>query len=137
MGTIIKTIPAPATWSLRQAVMWPDKPLDYIKLPHDHLGLHFGLFRDEELVTVASLFIIDDNAQFRKLATKTSEQGKGYGSHMLQHLLKVAHSKGVEKIWCNARKEKTGFYHKLGLIETTQTFSKGNINYVVMEKMLP
>jgi predicted GNAT family N-acyltransferase len=136
MGTTIKAIPARATWPMRQAVMWPDKPLDYIKLPQDHLGLHFGLFRDEELVTVASLFIIEDKAQFRKLATKTSEQGKGYGGQMLEHLLKVAHSKRVEKIWCNARKEKTGFYHKLGLTETTQTFSKGKINYVVMEKML-
>lgn len=137
MGTVIKSIPAPATWPLRHAVMWPDKPIDYVKLPQDHLGLHFGLFRDEELVTVASLFIIDDKAQFRKLATKTSEQGKGYGSLMLEHLLKVADSKGVEKIWCNARKEKTGFYHKLGLKETTQTFSKGKNNYVIMEKMLP
>ncbi|WP_062058785.1 GNAT family N-acetyltransferase [Sediminicola sp. YIK13] len=137
MGTTIKSIPTQATWPLRRAVMWPDKPLDYIKLPQDHLGMHFGLFRDEELVTVASLFIIDNKAQFRKLATRTSEQGKGYGSLMLEHLLKVADSKGVEKIWCNARKEKTGFYHKMGLTETAQTFSKGNINYVVMEKMLP
>ncbi|MGY8913700.1 MAG: GNAT family N-acetyltransferase [Flavobacteriales bacterium] len=137
MGIRIKSISAPSTWPLRHAVMWPDKPMDYIKLPQDQLGSHFGLFLDKELVTVASLFIIDSKAQFRKLATKTSEQGKGYGSQMLLHLLKEAQRIGVERIWCNARQDKTSFYHKFGLTETPTTFTKGNINYVVMEKMLP
>lgn len=133
----IKNIPAQATWPLRHTAMWPDKPLDYIKLPQDHNGVHFGLFRDKELITVASLFIKDSEAQFRKLATKTAEQGKGYGSQMIDHLLKEAQRRGVERIWCNARQDKAGFYHKFGFTETPRTFCKGKIHYVVMEKMLP
>tara|TARA_R110002051_G_scaffold79146_1_gene142854 strand:+ start:1593 stop:2006 length:414 start_codon:yes stop_codon:yes gene_type:complete len=136
MGTQIKSIPPEVTWPLRQAVMWPDKPLDYIKLPKDHQGMHFGLFRDGELVSVGSLFINDGTAQFRKLATKTSEQGKGYGSKILVFLLKEAQHNGVAMIWCNARQDKAGFYKKFGLIETSKTFTKGNIDYVIMEKVL-
>ncbi|MFT4830531.1 MAG: putative GNAT family N-acyltransferase [Psychroserpens sp.] len=137
MGILIKPIPAQATWALRHYVMWPNKPLEYIKLPEDQHGIHFGLFRDEEMVTVASLFIKDDSAQFRKLATKTTEQGKGYGRQMLKHLLQEAQRIGVKKIWCNARRDKTDFYLKFGLTETPVTYSKGHIDFVVMEKILP
>lgn len=137
MGILIKSIPAKATWALRHEVMWPNKPLEYIKLPEDQHGRHFGLFLDDVLVTVASLFIKSDSAQFRKLATKTTEQGKGYGSKMLHHLLKEAQRVGAKRIWCNARCDKTHFYHNFGLTETPVTYTKGHIDFVVMEKMLP
>jgi predicted GNAT family N-acyltransferase len=135
MGTHIKSISAEKTWPLRHTVMWPSKPFSYIKLPKDEQGLHFGLFLNEELVSTVSLFIIQDVAQFRKLATRTSEQGKGYGSQLLNYTLTEAQRKGVKNIWCNARKDKTKFYRKFGFSETPTTFSKGNITYVIMEKI--
>ncbi|RZK57943.1 MAG: GNAT family N-acetyltransferase, partial [Hymenobacter sp.] len=39
---IIQPITAAQTYGLRHAVLWPTKPLDYIKLPDDDLGQHFG-----------------------------------------------------------------------------------------------
>lgn len=136
MSIQIKKIPAEATWQIRHQVMWPNEPLNYVKLPDDQDGLHFGLFRDNELITVCSLFLKDNVAQFRKLATRTPEQGKGYGSQMLDYLLKQAQRRGVEKIWCNARCDKAVFYQKFGLIKTRTTFTKGGIDYVIMKKKL-
>ncbi|MEJ1222430.1 GNAT family N-acetyltransferase [Sediminicola sp. 1XM1-17] len=137
MGIHIKIIPANATWKLRQEVMWPNKPLEYVKLPEDLEGRHFGLYENEKLLSVVSLFVKEDMAQFRKLATMTQEQNKGYGSQILEHVLKEAQKQGVKRIWCNARKDKVGFYHKFGLQETSITFRKDHIDYVVMEKTLP
>ncbi len=113
--------------------MWPNKPLEYVKLPQDADGMHYGLYLEEILVSVISLFVNGDEAQFRKFATLTDQQGKGLGSELLEHLINEAKSHGVRRLWCNARMDKTGFYERFGMTTTDQTFSKGDIDYVIME----
>ncbi len=116
--------------------MWPNMPLDYVKLPKDKNGIHYGLFVDSELIAVLSLFIIPDQktAQFRKFATLKNYQGKGYGSQLLNYVIGEAKNQKITKIWCNARIEKIAFYKKFGLQETKHTFVKNNMSYVIMEK---
>ena len=65
----IKEIEASETWPLRHKVMWPSKPIEFVVLPNDDEGLHFGLFDDEILISVISLFIESQGGQFRKFAT--------------------------------------------------------------------
>ncbi|WP_242917620.1 GNAT family N-acetyltransferase [Pontibacter liquoris] len=132
----IKEITAAQTWPVRHTVMWPGKEVDYVKLPDDAAGLHYGLFAEGELVSVISLFITGETAQFRKFATHTTCQGKGYGTALLQHLVGQAAEQGVTKLWCNARAEKAGFYEQFGLQETPNRFVKGAVAYVVMEMEL-
>jgi len=132
----IKRVSKEIAWELRHIVMWPNKDLDYIKLKDDDLGMHFGLFKNNVLTSVVSLFINNDEGQFRKFATLQQEQGKGYGSELLHYVLQEAQSRGVKRIWCNARKNKVNFYKMFGLQESTQTFKKGNIDYIVMEKYI-
>ena len=81
----IREIKAEDTWPMRHKVMWPDQPLDYVILPQDEEGLHYGLFKEDKLISVISLFINQEEAQFRKFATATEAQGKGYGSALLHH----------------------------------------------------
>ncbi|MBZ5753222.1 MULTISPECIES: GNAT family N-acetyltransferase [Metabacillus] len=121
-------------WELRHKVMWPDKDLDYIKLEDDDLGIHFGLFKENILVSVISLFINNEEGQFRKFATLEQEQGKGYGSKLLDYVIKEAKDRGVKRIWCNARENKVNFYKKFGLEESNYRFTKGGKSYVIMEK---
>lgn len=132
----ISEISAEATWPIRHQVMWPDQPFDFIKLPEDAQGIHYGLWVGEDLVSVVSLFIKNNEAQFRKFATLEAQQGKGYGSQLLHHLMQEALNLGIEKIWCNARAHKTGFYAKFGMHETNQTYVKGGIDFVILEKIL-
>ncbi|MEL7003249.1 MAG: GNAT family N-acetyltransferase [Bacteroidota bacterium] len=113
--------------------MWPNKSLDYVKLPEDNIGHHFGVFIDDSLVAVGSLFLTNHEAQFRKLATEIAYQGKGYGSLLTKHLMDYAQKQGAKRVWCNARLDKTGFYERLGLRITDQTFHKGGIDYVIMQ----
>ncbi|UII27464.1 GNAT family N-acetyltransferase [Fulvivirga maritima] len=130
----ILKIPHHQTWALRHKVMWPDKPLDYVKLENDESGLHYGLFIDGELTSVISLFIENGTGQFRKFATQATEQGKGYGSRLLHFLFEEVQNQNLTEIWCNARVDKAGFYQKFGMRTTDKQFTKGGIDYVIMKR---
>jgi hypothetical protein len=67
MTHIVHQISAAQTWPIRHKVMWPDYPLDFVKIKNDEDGIHFGLWLDTELVSVISLFIEGQEAQFRNL----------------------------------------------------------------------
>ncbi len=132
----IKEIEGETTWSIRHKVMWPTKPLAYVQLPEDDKGLHYGLFSNTSLVSVVSLFITEDVAQFRKLATVEAYQGRGLGSLLLARILDICTAKHIKKVWCNARKDKLGFYTKYGFNPTDKTFIRGGISYIILEKEL-
>jgi predicted GNAT family N-acyltransferase len=132
----IRTIHFEATWDLRHKVMWPDQSLDYVKLPNDEHGLHYGLFANDKLTAVVSVFIVDNEAQFRKLATLDDEQGKGYGTQLLNYLFLELAKDDITKVWCNARVDKTNFYQRFGMVKTERRFDKTGISYVIMEKTI-
>ena len=81
------------------------------------------------------MFIENQEVQFRKLATEVSEQGNGYASQLLEHLMRVVAGKGIQLLWCNARIEKVAFYERLGMQHTSKRFSKGGKEYVIMQKV--
>ncbi|MFT5885343.1 MAG: putative GNAT family N-acyltransferase [Arcticibacterium sp.] len=134
MSIEIKEIKAHETWDMRHRVMWPERNIDYVKLPKDKEGFHYGLFSKGFMVSIVSLFIENGQAQFRKLATEETEQGRGYGGQLLNHVIKMAQSKKANRIWCNARVNKTGFYEKVGLQKTNETYSKGGIDFLILER---
>ena len=123
------------TLALRQQVLYPEKDIEFVKLPEDNLGLHIGIEENKELVSVMSLFIEMESkaVQFRKLATRTDMQGKGYASNLMKWLIDYASDMKLSKLWCNARKDVAGFYKKFGYKETDQTFEKNGHEYVIME----
>lgn len=132
----IKAIPAQLTWEVRHKAMWPNKPISYIKIENDAEGQHFGLYLENKLVSVISIFIIDTEAQFRKFATVPQYQGNGYGSRLLSYIFKEISELGIKRLWCNARLDKTSFYERFGMAPTQTTFERGNISYVIMESYL-
>jgi GNAT superfamily N-acetyltransferase len=133
---VIRRIHKEQAWQLRHEVMWPDRDIDYVKLQDDDAGAHYGLFEGERLISVISLFVQGEEAQFRKFATLESCQNRGYGSRLLQYVLNEAAQAGVRRIYCNARSHKLPFYRKFGLNETQTAFMKGGKEYIVMERFL-
>lgn len=127
---MIKEIPYELTYAIRQQVMWPDKPIEFIHVEGDETADHFGYFDQDKLVSVISVFKTEEGFQFRKFATLVDYQGQGIGSKLLEYILKKYY--GV--IWCNARIEKTGFYERFGLKRTHMFFEKGGKHYVIMKK---
>lgn len=137
MTLTIKQITAEETWPLRHKVMWPNLPFNFIQLPEDARGTHFGLFVEKELISIVSIFqTATGMAQFRKFATTTKEQGKGFGTKLLIHVMQYAKNEGYHTLWCNARVDKTAYYKKFGMTETEETYTKQNIKFVILKKVL-
>jgi GNAT superfamily N-acetyltransferase len=129
----IKEIEASETWPLRHKVMWPSKPLDFVVLPNDEEGLHFGLFEKETLVSVISLFINGQEGQFRKFATDDYFQGRGYGTQLLNHVIGEAKKLNIRSLRCNARMTAIEFYQRFGMKVASDIIRKNGKDYVMME----
>ena len=132
---IISEAPYQDVLKLRQQVMYPDKDIEFVKLRDDGLGLHIGVYENEELVSVMSIFLHDREVQFRKLATHTDMQKKGYASVLMKWLIDYANDMKFERLWCNARTNATDFYKKFGYQETKNRFVKDGYDYIIMEKL--
>jgi GNAT superfamily N-acetyltransferase len=132
----IKEITAAETWQLRHKVMWSNKQLEFVILPEDEDGFHYGLFEKERLVSVISLFKIGSEGQFRKFATDKNFQGKGYGSKLLNHLMKEAKLLNINYLFCNARTTTIAFYEKFGMKLASGIVQKNGKDYVKMETIL-
>lgn len=127
----IQEIPLETIWQIRHDVMWPERDPIFVRIPEDTQAKHLGVVMDEQVVSIISLFETPEGLQFRKFATRIAEQGKGYGSFLLQH---VVDSHPSQNIWCHARVEKQAFYEKFGLFMRSTTFEKSGKSYVLMER---
>ncbi|WP_407429358.1 GNAT family N-acetyltransferase [Arcticibacter sp.] len=133
----VREIPIEQVLPVRRDVMYPGKSLTDVSLTDDPRGTHLGLFDNgQKLVTVVSLFMNDNELQFRKFATLIQEQGKGYGSQMLKYILAYSKAHHVERIWCNARKDALQLYKRFGFAETGECFSRDGIDFVIVELFL-
>jgi len=123
-------------WELRREVMYPEEELSFVQLPDDDKGLHLGLYIRKELVSVVSLFFQSGELQFRKFATKKSEQNKGYGTALLNKVFDIAKEKKCKSVWCNSRRNATKFYTKWGMAESGNSWKKYGIEFIVMKKIM-
>ncbi|TWW00876.1 1-(5-phosphoribosyl)-5-[(5-phosphoribosylamino)methylideneamino]imidazole-4-carboxamide isomerase [Chitinophaga pinensis] len=132
----IRRITTDDTLELRREVLYPDWELTRVKLDHDEDGLHFGLFEDNRLRGVVSLFPHNGQAQFRKLAVHPDCQGKGYGNMLMQHITDFCRKEHISLLWCNARASAEGFYLKRGFEYWGDHFVKDNIVFIKMKVQL-
>ena len=132
----IKPVDLPIVMKVRREVMWPDKPIEFVYVPGDEKAEHLGIYLDESVVSVISLFFDSKEVQFRKFATLTTLQGKGYGTTLLGYVFEYLKSKRICRVTCNAREERASFYVRFGMTRTAVTFKKEHITYVVMEKII-
>ena len=134
MNIEIKKILSEDVWPIRQEVMYPNDTLESIKLPKDNIGKHFGLFDEDGLASIVSVFVENKKLQFRKLATINNKQRRGYASMLLDYIFEKAGEYEIELIWCNARVQKIAFYEKFGICTTDKKYSRNEIDYIVMMK---
>ena len=132
----IRETPIKDIWYMRQRIMYPDESIDFVKLENDSKGIHMGLYVDNTLVSVISVFEEGDEVQIRKFATEMATQGKGYGTQLLHYIMDWAIKNNKKSIWCNARLSAISMYQKFGMQPTGESWKKYGIDFIKMEKQL-
>lgn len=147
-------ITAALTEELRHLVLWPDKPLAYVRLDQDKHGYHFGAFvpSQDKPVAVISVFFepvppvgANDpttsgdhgtSARFRKFACHPEFQGQGIGTSLLRYAASYCSSAGATLLWCDARLSHGQWYQKRGFVTFGDTFFKDTVEYTCMKMVL-
>ena len=117
---------------IRHEVLWPNKSLLFCKVDDDENAQHYGVYVNDILVSVASIYLDERVARLRKFATLVAFQGRGLGSRLINHILKELVNIGVESFWCDARKTAVDFYKKFGMQSQGREFNKSGIGYFKM-----
>ena len=121
--TTIQKITSPETFAVRHPVLRKGKPIESCHFDGDDLAstLHFGLFENESLEGVISLFEsknslfeAENQIQIRGMAVLEHHQGKGFGRKLITYCEDFLHQKKDLLVWFNARQNAIGFYQKLG-----------------------
>mgnify|MGYP003530026727 CR=1 FL=1 len=136
MDNEIRSVEVEQILHIRHQVLWPAKSPDFVKVPEDDLGNHFGLYIENKLVSVISLFADGNRIRFRKFATLQEYQNRGLGSRLLDFTIDWAREQGYREIWCDARTSAMAFYEKFGFAKFSEPFFKEEIAYFKIQKSL-
>lgn len=117
----IREISSYETYEIRKDVLRDNIALTE-KMDGDFDGstIHFGVFKNEELVCVAT-FMQHNNTHFkglqyrlRGMGAKKEFQHKGFGKIIIEEAIKILKEKEVTVLWCNARVFALKFYKNCG-----------------------
>jgi len=121
---------------IRHEILWPSKPLSFCKVEGDETAMHYGVFIEEKLVSVASVYREGRVVRLRKFATLVEFQGQGIGSRLITHIILELKKLDAETFWCDARLSAAGFYEKFGMERQGFEFFKSGVSYIKMELSL-
>lgn len=119
----VKKITYLETFPVRSEVLRKGKPIEtcFFLGDNDEETVHFGLFKENNLIGVASVFKVtnenfDKSNQFqlRGMAVLNSYQGLGYGNLILEEVCKYVKLQNAEILWFNARENAVKFYQNFG-----------------------
>ncbi len=142
----IREIASGETYVVRHPVLRPGKPVETCRFDGDdlHSTTHFGLYENDQLAGVASLFQAKHPAfpdfrqfQLRGMAVLDDFQGMGFGQLLVEATEDKARRGAAEIIWFNAREIAVGFYERMGYKITGKPFEIGDIglHYVMFKRM--
>jgi len=118
----IKKISSIETYPVRHEVLRKGKPIEtcQFKGDDDDNTTHFGLFLENKLVGIISIFKENNNLfpesnqfQIRGMAVLEEFQGKGLGAELVKKAENYCINLNTDLIWFNARENAVPFYKKL------------------------
>ena len=132
----IKPISSKQAWPIRHTVLYRQRENSEIKILDDAEGLHFGLYNNDELVSVLSWFQEKENAVLRKFGTVASMQNKGYGAKLLRYVIEYSKAKKIKILYCNASSSLVSYYLRFGFKLTGRQYQHDGSFFSVMELKL-
>jgi len=140
----ITEISAKETFIVRHPVLRPGKPIESCHFDGDNLPTtkHFGLFLDNKLTGVISIFETKNNLfdkknqiQIRGMAVLENHKKKGLGSALVIYCETHYKKQNIDLIWFNARTEAVVFYEKMGYQKKGTAFDiQGVGEHIIMFK---
>ena len=127
----IKKISSIETYPVRHEVLRKGKPIEtcQFKGDDDENTTHFGLFLENKLVGIISIFKENNilfpelnQFQIRGMAVLEEFQGKGFGAELVKEAENHCISLNTDLIWFNARENAVPFYKKLNYIIIGDSF---------------
>lgn len=115
----VKKIKYSDTFPVRSAVLRKGKPIETCFFLGDDANdtTHFGLFYEDNLIGVASVFKVRNENfrqkkqfQLRGMAILSDYQGMGFGNVIIKEVCKFVIVNNAEVLWFNARKNAVKFY---------------------------
>lgn len=119
---VIKNISAKETILVRHPVLRKGRPIESCAFDGDYLEttVHFGYFKDDNLIGVVSLFYTTNSTfinknqfQIRGMAILPEFQKNGFGKKLVNHCENYIKNQKDLLIWFNARENAVSFYEKL------------------------
>ena len=142
----IQNITSTEAIAVRHPVLRNGKPIESCHFEGDDLPstVHFGLFLDEKLIGVVSVFQnnssnfnYENQFQIRGMAVLPEFQKKGYGELLVKYSEEYVLNKEGSIIWFNARENAVNFYKKIGyeIIGSPFTISDIGVHYIMKKKL--
>lgn len=142
---VVKKITALETYIVRQEVLRKGKPIEtcHFNGDDDTTTTHFGLFENENIIGVVSvfktnslLFLEKTQFQIRGMAVLENFQSKGYGEQLLKAAENFCWQEKANLIWFNAREKAVSFYKKSGYTVLGDSFNIPDvgIHFVMFKK---
>lgn len=119
----IKQVHYTETYPIRQIILRPNRALETCFFQGDEreTTIHFGLFFQNELVGIISLFknenpLFEEEWQYqiRGMAVLENFQKYGFGKMLVRHSEEFLQKQNTKLIWFNAREVAVNFYKKQG-----------------------
>ena len=108
------------TWSLRSAVLWPEKSPDSacaMEVDDAPGVLHFGVLNQGEVLAIGTFMPqqhpdleAEIGMRLRAMATHPDHRERGLGRMLIRHAEGQLREAGEGGIWADARKVALGFY---------------------------
>ena len=144
----IEVVAPSRLYDLRRRVLRDSNPKIDVSNSGDEResSVHFGGFLGDRAVVSASWYAqgapFDPDAadyQLRYMATDFDVQGRGLGAQLLQRSLEVLSSRGVRRVWANARVSALAFYESNGWTVVPNSLfvsSETSIDHMVIYRSL-
>ncbi len=144
-GYTVRTPANELEWEAYYLLRWTvlrkpwNQPAGSEKDAQENSSFHSIITNAENKIVAGGRLQLNDavTAQIRYMAVDTAEQGKGLGAAIIEHLEKVAVSKGATHVFLQARENAVPFYLACGYEITEKTFLLyDTIQHFRMDKQL-
>lgn len=134
---VVREISALDTYQIRHLVLWPHIQLRkdcVIDIDLNKNAIHLGVFIDNQLVCIGSLFEMTNSKlsfkkqyRLRAMATHPDYRNRNAGKLLIESSISLLRTKGYNLLWCDAREVALGFYSKLGFELVDEWYNIKNV----------